>query len=110
MTLPKTAFSLAIGTIMLTAYAGVPAYASTKAPQENVKEVNIAGYDLTNLGDAQEVLEKIQAASNKVCSTPNTLVSRDAYKAKQICKSKAVREAVEALNSPTLNAAMKSGE
>lgn len=81
-----------------------PAMAASTTVLEQSKEVQVFGYDLSDAADAEQVLDKIQSAANKVCTLRTTVDTVRERMLRRECAERAVTTAVSSLNSPTLSA------
>jgi len=101
MTLPKT---LAVLTISSLALSIAPAMAGLSDVHIQTKEVSVLGYDLSERADAENILNKIEAAAEKVCTVSAIRQTVRERVLRQRCADKATDMAVRSLNSPTLTA------
>lgn len=106
MTFSKT---LTTALISASACALLPAMAATEfEPQEKQMEVSIRGYDLTNVADATEVFEMINAASKRVCKTAGVRETLRERVLQNKCRADAIISAVASINSPQLTEIMQT--
>jgi UrcA family protein len=105
MTLSKTITTIIASTAALSL---LPAMAAVKAdPVEKTQTVSIKGFDLTNIVDAQALLQRIESASRVVCRLNS---NRETLRERQIrrsCEQEATANAVKALDAPVVTAVME---
>lgn len=106
MTLAK---SLITATIATAALSVLPAMAAGKNAITQSSEVNLAGYDLSEVKDAKAAIRKIEQAAEKVCSIPGGDDSLRERMEKRDCEAEAIENAVKDLDSSIVTALVENG-
>lgn len=106
MTLAK---SLITATVATAAFSVLPAMAGGKNAIKQSSEVNLAGYDLTEVADAKAAIRKIEKAAEKVCSLPADGYGLRERMEKRACEAEAIENAVKDLDSTIVTALVENG-